>query len=274
MSWILLPLIFLPFGITTPIDQYFQTESPPSLDGSAQGADGGLNFQPAWNNPSLVASTINLDPSAYVMHLQSWDQPASRTNSCSSAINTPGLSDPEISSKQPYILADTDVRPTEFGNPPANYVGRGPPTPLNSHIPLWGFGRYDGYPQRDSVDLRDPTTFLTKYNKQPQLTCATSGKTLYCCFPGEIMCEACGFDFFRLLFPRFPRRKFYPLRGGEENHYPPPPPPRKKNDLHANTFTDRERYPKCIPRQQLCCSSVDFVSFPNRPPYFLPPSLP
>lgn len=121
-------------------------------------------------------------------------------NSCSGAINTPGLSNQEISSKQPYILADTSGRPTEFGTPPDNYVGRGPPTPLNSQIPLWDFGRYDGYPQRDSVGLRDPMTFMTTYYKQPQLTCATSGKTLYCCFPGEIMCEACEFDFFRLLY--------------------------------------------------------------------------
>lgn len=67
MSWILLPLIFyLPFGITTPINQFLQIESPPSLDGTAQeGANGGLTFQPAWTYPSPVASHIDLDPSAY-----------------------------------------------------------------------------------------------------------------------------------------------------------------------------------------------------------------
>lgn len=67
MSWIVFPLIFfLPFGITTPIDQFLQINSPPSLDGSAQeGANGGLSFQPASNYPSLVASNIDPNPSAY-----------------------------------------------------------------------------------------------------------------------------------------------------------------------------------------------------------------
>lgn len=117
----------------------------------------------------------------------------SGTNSGSGAINTPGLSNPEISSELPYFLAEKSAPPTEFGAPPETYVGRGAPTPLNSKIPLWSFGRYNGYPQQDTVDLRDPMTLLTQYYMQPRFNCATPGKTLYCCFPGETMCEACEF---------------------------------------------------------------------------------
>lgn len=145
----------------------------------------------------------------------SQDWSASRTNSGSGAINTPGLSNPEISSELPYFLADKSAPPTDFGTPPETYVGRGAPTPLNSQIPLWDFGRYNGYPQKDSVDLRDPMTLLTQYYMQPRFNCDTPGKTLYCCFPGEIMCEACEFDFsyfhyltYPLFPPFFPRRKF------------------------------------------------------------------
>lgn len=134
-------------------------------------------------------------------------------------MHTPRPSSPEKSSEQPYFLADKSATPTDFGTPPDTYVGRGAPPPLNSQIPLWSFGRYNGYPQKDTIDLRDPMTLLTQYYKQPQLSCATSGKTLYCCFPGEIMCEACEFDFshfFYLIYllfspifpPFFPRRKF------------------------------------------------------------------
>lgn len=64
MSWILIPLIFyLPFSITTPIDQFDQIDSSPSFDGSAQeGANGGLTLQPGLDYSSLVASQIDLEP--------------------------------------------------------------------------------------------------------------------------------------------------------------------------------------------------------------------
>lgn len=129
-------------------------------------------------------------------------------------ISTAGLSNSELSSDLPYLLADTSAPPIDFGTPTETYVGRGAPIPLNPQIPLWDFVRYNGYPRKDSVDLRDPMTLLGQYYEQPRLSCPTSGKTLYCCFPGEIMCEACEFDFaspsLSYLFPLSPRE------GGEK----------------------------------------------------------
>lgn len=140
----------------------------------------------------------------------------------SDTINNAGLSNPELSSDLPYFLADKSALPIDFGTPPETYVGRGAPTPLNPQIPLWDFGRYNGYPEKDSADLRDPMTLYGQYYKQPRFNCPTSGKTLYCCFPGEIMCEACEFDCSHLLYltyltyltyllfsPFFPSRKTY-----------------------------------------------------------------
>lgn len=132
--------------------------------------------------------------------LQVQISPPRELTHASDTINTAGLSNPEISSELPYFLADKSAPPTDFGTPPETYVGRGAPTPLNSQVPLWDFGRYNGYPQKDTVDLRDPVTFLTQYYKQPRFNCPAPGKTLYCCYPGEIMCEACEFDFSHLLY--------------------------------------------------------------------------